>query len=221
LNTVITLFFLIRKPNFNDPKFVRVIDFGVGNYSTDYTGHAFIGSYLYDQQQYLLNMSYEVRNNWMRPVQQNNRLQQQQQLTAQQQLTEQQQQQLYKIDFDFLVQNSIPIYNWDPLIDNEKTNYNYRLQDNEMKLGFDQWYSNTLAKNNEIYRRNNAQFINPFALPNVQYIESYKFAKVWWNNESAFINNKQEYVEFCQVKRIQNYNRLSISLSRLFILYFF
>ena len=226
ISILIIFFCIIRKPRSNDPKFVRVVDFGVGNYSSDYTGHAFIGSYLYNQQQYLLNTTFELSNNWLRPAQPqiNNPLQQTQakqqqqyiqpQLQQQQQLryylTPQEQQALhmmdpnYKMDFDFLIQNSIPIYNWDPLVDNEKTNFNYRLQDNEMKLGFDQWYANVLAKNNELYKRNNPDFINPFALPNVRYIDSYKFAKVWWNNESAFINNKQEYV----IKIILNYCKL-------------
>jgi hypothetical protein len=175
-----------------------------------------------------LNTTFELSNNWLRPAQSNNPFQSQSQQPSeipiqpqlqnqpnQQQLqyhlTPQQQQALhyyqnYKMDFDFLIQNSIPIYNWDPLVDNEKTNYNYRLQDNEMKLGFDQWYSLVLAKNNELYRRNNPDFINPFALPNVRYIESYKFAKVWWNNESAFINNKQEYTLLFQFKIITIYN---------------
>jgi hypothetical protein len=175
-----------------------------------------------------LNTTFELSNNWLRPAQSNNPFQSQSQQPLeipiqpqlqnqpnQQQLqyhlTPQQQQALhyyqnYKMDFDFLIQNSIPIYNWDPLVDNEKTNYNYRLQDNEMKLGFDQWYSLVLAKNNELYRRNNPDFINPFALPNVRYIESYKFAKVWWNNESAFMNNKQEYTLLFQFKIINTYN---------------
>ena len=48
---------------------MKVIDFGTGNYSNDYTGHAFLGNYLFDRQMYILNNTYEISKNWKRPFQ--------------------------------------------------------------------------------------------------------------------------------------------------------
>ncbi len=92
----------------------------------------------------------------------------------------------------FLSQANIPMREWDPLIDNEKTNFNNRLNEKELQFGFDNWYLREIAKNNEFYRKSNPNYLNPFALPDVNYVESYRYAKVWWSNESAFVKDKQE-----------------------------
>ena len=34
---------------------------------------------------------------------------------------------------------------------------------------------------------------NPFVFKTLKYIDTYRYAKVWWNNETYFIDNKEEY----------------------------
>lgn len=265
---------------------MRVIDFGVGNYSNDYTGHGFLGTYLYERQQFILNNSIEYSNFFKRPYQavrtpgaidgipaefqpppppppiqsqydkqpdkpnyrasyqqpymqilknyqdsltkSNQQLitdqitdtsyynQQQQNLQyqlSQQQLQLQQQQQLQKpydgsylplylqqpitslnefSPFVYLNKNNVPIRDWDPIIDNDRNNLN-RVPDRNSPIGFDQWYINSIVKN-AAYETLKTSIENPFLLKTLKYIETYRFAKPWWDNETAFINNVQEYL---------------------------
>jgi len=57
------------QPRPNDLKFVRVIDFGTGNYSNDYTGHGFISNYVYERYLHILNNTFEISKAWKRPFQ--------------------------------------------------------------------------------------------------------------------------------------------------------
>lgn len=296
---------------------MKVIDFGTGNYSNDYTGHAFLGNYLFDRQMYILNNTYEISKNWKRPFQfqpslnsaeisaeqnyytnflpndplfkqkqeqyeaykQNQKQQphqpQQHQLQFQQnsildskyqslqpkqpflqqfqnpnqypsqpiqtfitdrgdrnelsnpinQILNQQNQYLeqklpYNQDYSqqqpfdgsnmpylrqksvssldefspfvYINKDKVPIKDWDPLIDNDRNNLN-RIPDRNSPIGFDQWYINSIVQNTA-YESLKQSFENPFILKHLKYIETYRFAKVWWNNESAFFDNKEEYV---------------------------
>ncbi len=46
---------------------MRIVDIGTGGYATDYTGHAFLESYFYEHQQFVLNNSFEYASFWKRP----------------------------------------------------------------------------------------------------------------------------------------------------------
>lgn len=92
----------------------------------------------------------------------------------------------------YINKNSIPINDWDPLIDNDRINLN-RVPDRNSPIGFDKWYINTIAENQAMENIKTSNE-NPFVFKNLEYIDSYRYAKVWWNNESHFINNKQEYL---------------------------
>ena len=93
--------------------------------------------------------------------------------------------------FVIVNKNSIPISSWDPLIDNDRNNLD-RISNKDSPMGFDQWYIDTIVKNTALDTVKNANE-NPFILKRLTYIDTYRYAKVWWNNESAFINNKEEY----------------------------
>jgi hypothetical protein len=282
---------------------VRVVDFGTGGYATDYTGHGFLESYVYDRQQFILNNTFEYSSFWKRPFNieayrpssnsefNNNKLlspddplykQQEQKIefvySQGQQLAnnyykpdlnveylqnsnpnEQPQQQfnanqnnpnninnnnyhnnpgiinplspsniqnlyyhnpnnpnnynLYhqqqhvtqiipstlkpnvqSLDqyspFVYQYKNNVPITSWDPIIDNDRNNLN-RVPDRNSQLGFDQWYINSVNENIGLENLKNLDE-NPFIFKTLKYIDTYRFAKVWWNNESYFIDNKQE-----------------------------
>lgn len=178
---------------------MKIIDFGVGNYSNDYTGHAFLGAYSYNQKQFLLNTSYEFSNNWQRPAQSQGFSQQSADTYK---LTEEQKRQqnwnpYYEPlrsyeqmlnEFSFFDLNNVPVNSWDPMLDNKQTNYNNRLHEEDMKLGFDYWYTNRVINDNKLSQINRQfqqpMYNNPLSLPSVQYIETYRFAKVWWFNET-------------------------------------
>jgi hypothetical protein len=256
-------------------KLVKVIDFGTGNYSNDYTGHGFLGTYLYERQQFILNNSYEYSNFFKRPYQsvkspsslennqspypsisetqqqpsqqrqnyrppayqqpymqilknyqdslaksnqhlltdtfdssynnnQQNQMSQQQlqyQQTYQQQkpydgsyLPQYLQRPITSINefspFVYLNKNNVPITSWDPIIDNDRNNLN-RVPDRNSPIGFDQWYINSIVTNTA-YETLKTSIENPFILQTLKYIDTYRYAKVWWNNESAFLQNTQE-----------------------------
>ena len=94
--------------------------------------------------------------------------------------------------FIYVNKNNIPITSWDPLIDNEKNNLN-RIPDKNSPIGFDQWYINNIIQStaHETIKTANE---NPFVLKNITYIETYRYAKVWWNNEpdKTIVDNRQE-----------------------------
>lgn len=305
---------LHRQPRPNDPKYVRVVDFGTGGYATDYTGHAFLESSIYDRQQFILNNTFEYSSFWKRPFNieeyrasavselgtnkllspddptykqqeqkiefvyaqgsqnaynyyrpdlnveylnqnqnqnqnQNPSILQQTLLTGQQQLQQlntmtntgfnvnlnptvdeivennpnihyQNQKKSYATYFQspqelqdpnvlpitlkpnvhsldqysafvYQYKDKVPITSWDPIIDNDRNNLN-RYPDRNSAMGFDQWYINSINQNIGIENLKNMDE-NPFVLKTLTYIDTYRFAKPWWNNESYFIDNKQEY----------------------------
>jgi hypothetical protein len=87
--------------------------------------------------------------------------------------------------------NSIPISSWDPLVDNDRKNLE-RHSNKDSPIGFDQWYIDTIIKNTALDTIKNANE-NPFVFKTLKYIDTYRYAKVWWNNETYFIDNKEEY----------------------------
>ncbi len=265
-----------RQPRLDNRNLVRVIDFGAGNYSNDYTGHGFLGTYLYERQQFILNNSYEYSNFFKRPYQsvkssaleginrvssdvdiqqsqeksnyrssyqqpymqilknyqdslqksnqqlltdtidtsdynKQKQIQNQYNQLSQQQLQYQQANQLQKpydgsylpvylqrpitslnefSPFIYLNKNNVPITSWDPIIDNDRNNLN-RVPDRNSPIGFDQWYINSIVKNTA-YETLKTSVENPFILQTLKYIDTYRYAKVWWNNETAYLGNIQE-----------------------------
>lgn len=203
-----------------------MVDFGTGDYSNDYTGHAFLTTYLYERQKILLNNTFEYSSYWKKPFKSEtfhqpsaNDLSYSQQTNKQQGLNKNknvlqinsvmynQNQQLFDPllsinrpnvnsleEFSshvFVNKNKIPINDWDPIVDNDRINLN-RVPDRSSSIGFDKWYIDTISDNvaMENIKTSNE---NPFIPKNdLQYIDTYRFAKVWWNNETFFENNKQE-----------------------------
>jgi hypothetical protein len=86
--------------------------------------------------------------------------------------------------------NSVPITSWDPLLDNQRIDMN-RVSDRNNPGTFDKWYLNAIEHNIdlEMFKYSNE---NPLYYHNVTYVDSYRYAKVWWNNETHFMDNKQE-----------------------------
>lgn len=296
-------FIIERQPRPNDLKYVRVVDFGTGGYATDYTGHAFLESYVYERQQFMLNNTFEYSSFWKRPFNieeykpsvvadinankllsgddstykdqkidfvysqgqqnaynyykpdlnveylnnQNPNLQQQQQQTQQTQqntninnninpsvndiilnnpnihyhnpnqpnpansyANQFQNQQLQdpnvlpitlkphvqSLDqfspYVYQFKDKVPITSWDPIVDNDRNNLN-RYPDRNSVMGFDQWYINSINQNIGLENLKNLDE-NPFVLKTLKYIDTYRFAQVWWQNESYFLDNKQELV---------------------------
>lgn len=96
--------------------------------------------------------------------------------------------------FIYVNKNNVPITSWDPIIDNDRNNLN-RVPDKNSPIGFDQWYINSIVQNTALDSLKSSNE-NPFILKNLTYIESYRFAKVWWSNETDrdIVKNLQEYV---------------------------
>ena len=223
--------FNFSQPRLDNRKLVKVIDFGVGNYSTDYTGHAFLGTYLYDKRKFILNNSVEYSNNWKRPYQgfkssskrkkRSNPFAQtfnqpSYYIPNQNLKTDQKDASKYKnnnqpptqnsylpdfmkapissisqlSEFVYVNKQKIPIYEWDPLVDTERNNLN-RLPDRNSPIGFDQWYVDSLVKNTalQVFETSHE---NPFTFKDLTYIETYRFAKTWWKNETFFRDNRKK-----------------------------
>ena len=218
---------------------MRVVDFGVGNYSRDYTGHAFLSNYLYEKQRFLLNNSFEYiinknkpyqnvglrtgsekfsiferkkrktsNQNWSSGTMVNADLKARgsPKIESSEKLSDaSQQQRMSHQEFPskrpinsineippliYVNKNNIPISDWDPLVDNGRTDLR-RIPDRDSAIGFDQWYVNSIVKDAEL-EVNRASKDNPFLLKQIQYLDTYRFAKVWWKNESELSGNKQE-----------------------------
>lgn len=239
-------FLLHRQPKLDHKNLIKIVDFGVGNYSTDYTGHAYLGSYLYDRKQFLLNNTYEYSNFYKRPYQgfrnkrrrkkrynpyltsqynqhsnqQNslqphknmitdlsnpsnpNNKQQMQNLPLQETQknvylpSELQSKNITSIGeispLVYVNRQRIPISDWDPLVDMGRNNLK-RLPDRTSSMGFDQWYVESIVKNTALDVMEASQ-TNPFAAQHIKYIDSYRYAKVWWKNESEFGQDKHRYL---------------------------
>lgn len=231
------------QPRLSQKNLVKIVDFGVGNYANDYTGHAFLGSYLYDRKQFLLNNTYEYSNYYKRPYQgfksplesmMPNRKRRQTYLTNLNQQSFQPkknfvsdlsnpanrynpnqpiqqedaglQKQSYlpnslktkvsSIDelspLVYVNKQRVPISDWDPLIDTGRNNLN-RVPDRSNSMGFDRWYIDSVVKNTALEVMEASQS-NPFAYKDIDYIDSYQYAKVWWKNESEWGGYKKSYV---------------------------
>jgi hypothetical protein len=92
--------------------------------------------------------------------------------------------------FIYINKNNVPIESWDPVIDHNRNNLN-RVPDRNSPIGFDQWYIESIVKNSVLDSLKSSQQ-NPFNLKPLKYIETYRYAKPWWKNETHFMNNKQE-----------------------------
>lgn len=92
--------------------------------------------------------------------------------------------------FVYQFKDKVPITNWDPIVDNDRNNLN-RQPDRNSVMGFDQWYIDSLNKNIGLENLKNMEE-NPFVFKTLKYIDTYRFAKPWWSNESYFVDNKQE-----------------------------
>lgn len=92
--------------------------------------------------------------------------------------------------FVYQFKDKVPITEWDPIIDNDRNNLN-RQPDRNSVMGFDQWYVNSLNQNIGLENLKNMEE-NPFVFKTLEYIDTYRFAKPWWNNESYFVDNKHE-----------------------------
>lgn len=92
--------------------------------------------------------------------------------------------------FVYQFKDKVPITSWDPIVDNDRNNLN-RHPDRNSWMGFDQWYINSLNQNIGLENLKNS-LENPFVFKTLEYIDTYRFAKPWWNNESFFRENKQE-----------------------------
>ncbi|CAF0706838.1 unnamed protein product [Brachionus calyciflorus] len=226
------------QPNPSNPKLIRVVDFGAGDYTNDYTGHGFLPVYLYDRRKHLLNNTFEYTGNWKKPSlnPQFQQLSNDRNKLAQNVASNQQQdlENFYKQmqnnqpknpfmyeqnnlnslnnlensnnrakrpeaesldDFSSYVlvkKNKIPIYDWDPIVDHGRTNLENKPNRNS-PYNFNQWYVETIA-DNIVQENTQTANENPFDYRTLSYIDSYRYAKVWWNNETDFKENIQEYV---------------------------
>ncbi len=87
----------------------------------------------------------------------------------------------------------IPITDWDPLVDTDRNNLE-RLPDRTSSMGFDQWYVESLVKNTALDVMEESMQ-NPFRTNDLRYVDSYRFAKAWWKNESELGEDKHRFVE--------------------------
>ena len=95
--------------------------------------------------------------------------------------------------FVYVNKNNIPITNWDPLIDNDRNNLN-RVPDRNSPIGFDKWYTNNLGQYSNMETLKYS-LENPFIFPRLKHIDTYRYAKTWWLNDTYFTNKfQQEYV---------------------------
>lgn len=89
----------------------------------------------------------------------------------------------------FTNKKRIPITDWDPLVDSGRNNLN-RVPDRTSSLGFEQWYIDTIIKNTALDVMEASQE-SPFAYKDIKYIDSYRYAKSWWKNETEFLDDKK------------------------------
>lgn len=95
--------------------------------------------------------------------------------------------------FLFINKNTIPIQDWDPLLDWQRANMSRVSDRNTPQHEFDRWYVKAIEGNIDLDSWKTANE-NPLFYDNATWIDTYRYANVWWNNETAFLNNKQEYV---------------------------
>ncbi|RNA19961.1 G-coupled receptor -like protein, partial [Brachionus plicatilis] len=215
---------LISQPKPSDPKLIRVIDFGTGDYSNDYTGHGFLPVYIYDRQRYLLNNTYEYAGSW-KISHQNQKFQfsnDKNRLPISPTLNNIENNQFPNEKFTdnsipkvtnleeyspyvLTNQNKIPIYDWDPLTDSHRKNLK-NVPDRNLPYNFNQWYIETISDNSYQEVKQSAAE-NPLNYKDISYIDSYRYAKVWWKNESFFSENRQEYV--FRIKPEESFHRFN------------
>jgi hypothetical protein len=95
--------------------------------------------------------------------------------------------------FLFINKNTVPIYSWDPLVDNDRVDMNRVSDRNAPAGGFDRWYVKAIEGNIDLDSWKMANE-NPLYYQNMTYVDTYRYANVWWGNESVYMHNKQEYV---------------------------
>jgi hypothetical protein len=95
--------------------------------------------------------------------------------------------------FLFINKNTVPIHSWDPLLDTDRVDMNRVADRNAPVNGFDKWYIKAIEGNIDLDSWKMANE-NPLYYQNMTYIDTYRYANVWWGNESVFAENKQEYV---------------------------
>jgi len=77
-------------------------------------------------------------------------------------------------------------------VDTDRNNLE-RLPDRTSSIGFDQWYLNSLIKNTALDVMEESQQ-NPFRSDDLRYIETYRFAKPWWKNETELAEDQHKFV---------------------------
>lgn len=169
--------------------------------------------YVYDRQNYLLNNTYEYARNWKQPLENQqfqlsknkNRLpisplpdnankKEVEHLSDSKLDINENRPRVEQLEefssYALLNQKKIPIHDWDPITDSQKKNL-HNIPDRNLPYDFNQWYVETISDNNYQEIKQSAAE-NPFNLKDVSFIDSYRYAKVWWKNESHYLGNRQE-----------------------------
>jgi hypothetical protein len=94
--------------------------------------------------------------------------------------------------FVYVNKNNVPITNWDPLIDNDRNNLN-RVPDRNSPIAFDKWYTNNVQQYSNMETLKYS-LENPFIFQRLKYVDTYRYAKPWWTNETHNQGNQQDYV---------------------------
>jgi hypothetical protein len=92
--------------------------------------------------------------------------------------------------FVYVNKNNIPIIDWDPLIDYDRKGLQ-RIADKDSPISFNRWYIDKIQHGAALDTIREADR-NPFNTVNLKYIDTYRYAKPWWKNETDFKGNLQE-----------------------------
>ena len=95
--------------------------------------------------------------------------------------------------FLFINKNTVQITSWDPLVDNQREDMSRVSDRNSPTGGFDRWYIKAIEGNIDLDQWKYANE-NPLYYQNLSWIDTYRYANVWWANETAFRDNRQDYV---------------------------